>query len=185
MRFDIRGQEYEYHMSKHDAEKVNWMKKFGSGKQLAFAKKNAYDYKKAAELVKLARQILGVGKQASFYRMQRYPGRVDIYPESDSVLSLRTDIMGKYLEPNAFRKRFEQAVVDVNERAQKVALMLREKGYEANAETAVVSLSQDMMLVEARVPHERPEEHEHIVKLKSIIYDIENELDRLYNVRKV
>jgi hypothetical protein len=48
VRFNIRGQEYEYHMSKYNADKVNWMKKFGSGRQLAFAKKNSYSYKRAA-----------------------------------------------------------------------------------------------------------------------------------------
>ena len=48
VRFNIRGQEYEYHMSKRDAEIVNWLNKKGSGKALGLAKKRAYSFKRAS-----------------------------------------------------------------------------------------------------------------------------------------
>lgn len=46
MRFDIRGQMYEYHMSKKDAETVNWLKKKSVGKALNLAKKLRTERKK-------------------------------------------------------------------------------------------------------------------------------------------
>jgi len=49
-RFSIRGQMYEYHMSKSDAETVHWLKKKSVGKALNVAKKRAYKTVKASEM---------------------------------------------------------------------------------------------------------------------------------------
>jgi len=47
-RFTIRGQVYEYHMSKSDADTVHWLKSKSVGKALNVAKKRAYKTVKAS-----------------------------------------------------------------------------------------------------------------------------------------
>jgi hypothetical protein len=52
-RFTIRGQVYEYHMSKYDADKVQWLKTKSVGKALNLAKKRAYKTVKASAAIQL------------------------------------------------------------------------------------------------------------------------------------